>query len=201
MKKLFLAITAMMLLGCSNNVEPIKETYNPQLPPITQVGANTFGCKIDGVVMVPRNSIGYLPPGSDHYPVIVSRGINYEYRYIQAADRRKTQRGGVFLYLQNIPNQNYFSIGEYNVFEGISPSFLNDNYKNYIGVTRYKNGVALNYKSVENSGKIIITKNDNNIFSGTFYCKVKNVQAPYDVIDITEGRFDFGLNITTTNFP
>jgi hypothetical protein len=201
MKILFLTITSIILIGCSNDDEPKQETYNPQLPAITQVGANTFGCKIDGVVMVPRSSIGYLPPGSDHYPIIVSRGINYEYRYIQAADRRETQRGGVFLYFQNIPNQNYFSVGEYSVFEGISPSFLDDNYKNYIYVTRYKNGVAMNYKSVENSGKIIVTKSENAIFSGTFYCKVKNVEAPYDVIDITEGRFDFGQNINSTNFP
>jgi hypothetical protein len=201
MKNVIFLFLFCFLFSC-DSTDDIKKEYDPQLPPVTTIGANTFGCKIDGKIMIPRNSIGYLPPGSRHYPVINLNGINGEYTYIQAADRRETQRGGVFLYLQNEPNLNTFEVGEYDIFNGISPSFLNDNYKNYVYVTRYVNGVAQNYKSIENTGKIIITKSENSIFSGTFYCKVKNVEHPFDIIDITEGRFDINKsNINSTNFP
>ena len=202
MKSTILILAVFFLLACKERTNEEDKPYDPQLPPITMVGANTFGCKINGVVMVPRNSIGYVPPGSNHYPVINLNGINNEYTYIQAADLRETNRGGVFLYLQNTAGTPTFQVGEYDIFDGISPSFLNDNYNNYIYVTAYKNGVANNYKSIAGIGKIIITKNENSIFSCTFSCKVKNVSNSSDIIDITEGRFDINKsNINTTNFP
>lgn len=202
MKNLILIFAlATLSLACGRSSENQQDTYNPQLPPITQTGANTFGCKINGVVMVPRNSIGYVPPGSNHYPITVAGGTNNEYMYIQASDRRETNRGAVFIYLQNFSGNNYFSTGEYQIFDGISPSFLNDNYNNYIYVSAYKNGISNNYKSMAGTGKIILTRNDNAILSGTFYCKVKNVNDPSDIIDISEGRFDFNSLINTTNFP
>ncbi|KMQ67526.1 hypothetical protein ACM44_14780, partial [Chryseobacterium koreense CCUG 49689] len=61
MKNLILIFAlATLSLACGRSSENQQDTYNPQLPPITQTGANTFGCKINGVVMVPRNSIGYV---------------------------------------------------------------------------------------------------------------------------------------------
>ncbi len=151
--------------------------------------------------MVPRNSIGYVPPGSNHYPVIVAGNSNNDYLYIQAADRRETNRGGIFLYLQNTSGTPTFNTGDYSIFDGISPSFLNDNYNNYIYITAYKDGIANNYKSIAGTGKITLLKNDNSVLAGTFYCQAKNVNNPNDIIDVSEGRFDFGSSINTTNFP
>ncbi|MFC6267754.1 hypothetical protein [Frigoriflavimonas asaccharolytica] len=191
-----------VLVQCARSSEDsTQDAYNPQLPAITTTGANTFGCKINGVVMVPRNSIGYIPPGSNHYPIIVAGSSNNEYLYIQAADKRETKRGGVFIYLQNLSANNYFQTGEYEIYDGISPSFLNDNYNNYIYITAFKDGVVNNYKSIAGTGKIVLLKNDNAILSGTFFCKARNVQNPNDIIDITDGRFDFGNTINSTNFP
>lgn len=202
MKSTILILTTFFLLACKERSNEEEKPYDPQLPPITMVGANTFGCKINGVVMVPRNSIGYVPPGSNHYPVIGREGVNSEYLYIQAADLRETNRGGVFIYLQNTTGATTFQIGDYPIYDGIAPSFFNDNYKNYIYITAYKNGVPHNYKSIVGSGKITISKNENSIFSGTFSCKVKNVNDENDIIDITDGRFDFNkTNMNTTNFP
>ncbi|MBS1947911.1 MAG: hypothetical protein JST47_09105 [Bacteroidetes bacterium] len=45
-----LAISLLSLVdGCSCK----KSVAEPQLPPITQTGANTFGCKVNGKVWVP----------------------------------------------------------------------------------------------------------------------------------------------------
>ncbi|WP_187477484.1 hypothetical protein [Amniculibacterium sp. G2-70] len=201
MKSTILILTTFFLLACKERSNEEEKPYDPQLPPITMVGANTFGCKINGVVMVPRNSIGYVPPGSNHYPVWTQKGIDNEYKFIQAADLRETKRGGVFLYLQNTVGSTIFQSGDYPIFDGITPSYLNDNYNNYIYVTVYKNGVANNYKSIAGTGKITLSVNSNLICSGTFNCKAKNVNDPNDIIEITDGRFDFGVNINTTNFP
>nr|WP_241154767.1 hypothetical protein [Amniculibacterium aquaticum] len=93
MKNLILTLVfALAFLGCDRNSG--ENEYNPQLPPITMVGANTFGCKINGVVMVPRNSIGYVPPGSDHYPV--KRSSSSEYEDIFATDGRSNM-GAIYI--------------------------------------------------------------------------------------------------------
>ena len=105
------------------------------------------------------------------------------------------------MYLQNTVGSTIFQSGDYPIFDGITPSYLNDNYNNYIYVTAYKNGVANNYKSIAGTGKITLSVNSNLICSGTFNCKAKNVNDPNDIIEITDGRFDFGVNINTTNFP
>jgi hypothetical protein len=69
MKNLILTLVfALAFLGCD------------------RTGANTFGAIINGKVMVPRNSIGYVPPGSDHYPV--KRSSSSEYEDIFATDGR-----------------------------------------------------------------------------------------------------------------
>lgn len=58
------------------------------------------------------------------------------------------------------------------------------------------------YNANPNSGSIIITKNDNNIISGTFSGKLQNVSDPNDTLEITEGRFDFNKNsINDYKFP
>jgi hypothetical protein len=52
------------------------------------------------------------------------------------------------------------------------------------------------YSSYENSGTITITRFDseNKIYSGTFYFKAVNRDAPNDIIEVTNGRFDVDLN-------
>ena len=59
MKILFLK-TALLLavvtfFNCSNNDDPLNK-----LPTITQTGANTFGCAINGEVLTPKDARGSL---------------------------------------------------------------------------------------------------------------------------------------------
>ncbi|CAD0001286.1 hypothetical protein [Flavobacterium salmonis] len=55
MKNLLLLFTALFILtSCDKDKDDDKPT-NPidQLPPVTQTGANTFGCLLDGEVFKP----------------------------------------------------------------------------------------------------------------------------------------------------
>jgi hypothetical protein len=178
---------AIILYNCEGQTE--EESWNPELPPITQIGANTFGCKINGQVMVPRDSrvsqLGGIPTG-------VAYGTDSEYDWIKASDRYTT-RGGVAF---KIPNLQTLKIGEY-IVETMVGGYVSTN-PNVVYMGASKNGY---YGSIEATGKIIITRYDDEVISGTFYCKLKNDHNPNDIIEITEGRFDFDKNtINTTLF-
>ena len=200
MKHIILTLAfTLSFLGCNRNSG--ENDYNPQLPPITQTGANTFGAVINGKVMVPRNSIGYIPPGSDHYAVDYYESNEYE--EILAADSRETQRGWVYVYLKNPFPSNLTSVGSYPI--GNSNGTMSSSTAQNTCITAvYKGKNATNpvYLSIENTGLVTLTKNDNLTISGTFSCKLKNKDNPNDIIEITDGRFDFNKNtINTTNFP
>lgn len=67
----------------------------------------------------------------------------------------------------------------------------------------YENTTDLSkkYLSIENTGTINITKNNNDIVSGTFSCKLKSEENPNKIIEIKDGRFDFNKNtINSTDF-
>lgn len=53
MKTIIATLISIVMLGaCSSD----KQTdYNPQLPPITQTGANTFGVVMNNTIFVPRS--------------------------------------------------------------------------------------------------------------------------------------------------
>ena len=179
---------AIILYNCEGPTE--EESWNPELPPITQIGANTFGCKINGQVMVPRDSrvsqLGGIPTGVEY-------GSDTDYDWIEASDRY-TATGGVAI---KIPNLQTLKVGEYEVktivggFASTHPNII------YIQATHHQGF----YGSIEGTGKIIITRYDDEVISGTFYCKLKNRDIPDNFIEITEGRFDFNKNtINTTRF-
>ncbi|WP_211224056.1 hypothetical protein [Flavobacterium tegetincola] len=45
-------------------------------------------------------------------------------------------------------------------------------------------------------------ENSGTIISGTFNCKVRNINDPSDEIEITDGRFDINsLTVALTYFP
>lgn len=83
-----------------------------QLPPETQTGANTFGAIINGQVMIPRNSIGYIPPGSSHNAVRYTRSDNWE--EIATSDSR-TNMGGIYIYIQNTEKKYPLKVDKYNI--------------------------------------------------------------------------------------
>ena len=183
-----IAIFIITACGCSKISDG--DTWNPELPPITQTGANTFGCKINGEVMVPRDS-RFGHPGGGVTPTGVTYGNTpYGYDWIKAVDRY-TSRGAVAFKLPEIQN---LGVGEYlvkNIEAGFATTYPNIIYMQ----AKYNNDL---YGSIEGTGKIIITRYDNEVISGTFYCKLKGYNNPNDIIEITEGRFDFNKSTIDT---
>jgi hypothetical protein len=199
------AIAVLTLTGCTkdNTSQP---QYNPQLPAVTQTGANTIGCKINGVVMIPRNSVDSNFPFENINPVSYLSGLNFEYEKISAGDdNRNTLRGGITIYFQNNPitgNPTY--VGNHPINDGILTSGFNDNYKDYITVSKYNASKKVYdlYFSIEATGSVNLTKSDDKTISGTFSCKAKNENNPNDIIEVTDGRFDFNkATINTIKFP
>ena len=55
MKTTIITLLSLFLLnGCDKDDKPAD--YNPQLPAITQTGANTFGVVLNNIIYVPRSS-------------------------------------------------------------------------------------------------------------------------------------------------
>ena len=88
MKHLFLKTTLLFftitLSNCEEQTE--EETWNPQLPPITQNGANTFGAIVDGRVFAPKGSRTFLIPmemiNGLLEPIILKTLLEHTYIYI-----------------------------------------------------------------------------------------------------------------------
>lgn len=196
MKNLILILlTAVSLSYCSKDDD--KSSY--QLPPITQSGANTFGAIINGQVMIPRNSIGYIPPGSSHNAVRYSYFNNWEEI---AANDGKTNMGGIYIFIDNIEKKSPIKVNNYSV--GNSNGAFSNSFAANTLITADVYDSNRNFKtylSIANTGSINVTRSDNDVISGTFSCKLRYKENPNDIIEIKDGRFDFDKNtINSTNF-
>ena len=198
MKYLFLPFL-VLLFGCTKT-----ETTNSKdtLPPITQVGANTAGCIIDGKVLVPKNgtnsinggvvygleastgsNFNNLPYGNDYFSIIISnlkdKGHNY----------------WIYVYIDNLSN----GIGQYMVEQSNGQFFNQTSHNPQIIVRETYDGVSgKTYLSSHNSGTINITRFDfntlyNTIISGTFNATLYNDSNPTETIQVTDGRFDLKI--------
>jgi hypothetical protein len=190
MKKYILAgllplLTATLLLHACYPDPP--STYEPNiidytvLPPITQTGANTFGCKVNGKVWVPR-----VPYGTFLY-----RPID-----VLVSEKNGSGSGGVTCNLvdieQGIDNWlqisfalTYFKTGDF--CYGISGGRGSAQFRTVQGVW-YSSNFHPNPNNCIN-----ITRFDTieNIISGTFQFDVYKDTIPNNhKIEITEGRFD-----------
>lgn len=161
------------------------------LPPITQEGLNTFGCKINGEVLVPKDGKGSLfvggAKGLRSALAVVSE--EKKYYYIQAVNAEYIGGDYIFLYLPNLK-----SAGRYVLGNSIGSTLWENNSPNHAIVTSYDefdNGES--YLSFENGGSIVVDRYDtiNFIISGTFQFRAIKESDPFsDTLSVTEGRFD-----------
>jgi hypothetical protein len=197
MKTKIATLISIVILGaCSSD----KQTENtPQLPAITQTGANTFGAIINGQIMIPRNSTGYIPPGSSHNAVSYLSSNNWE--QIQAGDA-KTKRGYIYIYIENNKKQYPLKVDNYIVGESDGATEHEFSKNTLItAIINLPDGEQKTYLSITDTGTINITRSDNVIISGTFSCKLRFKDNPNDIIEIKDGRFDFNKNtINSTDF-
>lgn len=173
MKKLLIIFTIIyILIGCDKDDAPKPIIFPVQLlPAATQVGANTFGCLLDGQVFIPGNAPN---PLDAQYQL-----INGEYFFGIDAARRFGSNNFIALGMgtNNLP-----------IVAGTTYQLLE--WENGKANGGYFLNTSTTYTSSLNTGQMKITKLDtvNQIVSGTFW---------YDIIDnqgvkheIREGRFD-----------
>ena len=185
-KSLNMLCTLIMLCFCfaqckKTNTPDTPKTELEKLPPITQTGANTFGCLVNGVAWLPNGSKPQT--GGPNIQVYVDPtfqggrfGITgHQYQNFQSQvgfGSVQCTNGGIFdisLPVQTLGYSRFLN----NVNTCEFSSFDSGTYrKGFFNISRYD----LN----------------NGIFSGTFEFTIKS-QTCGDTVRITNGRFDVKL--------
>ena len=150
---------------------------DPELPPITQTGEDTFGCLVDGEVWLPKGQLIYTP----RTRVYLERYFDIKIWHIGAS--RKISSGFAF----RIPEDNLHE-GIVNIIVAKSKD---------LGIyfdldKKYPNENFSWNKDLQ--GELIISRLDtiNRIVAGTFWFDLMSEKGTK--IDIRDGRFDLRIN-------
>jgi hypothetical protein len=179
-----LAITLLSMRCRKNKNEPeVPKTELEKLPPITQTGANTFGCLVNGVAWLPNGT----KPSNGGPNIQVYVDPTFQGGRFGISGHKYNENAGNTVDLLATPciaNGQYF-ISQNNLFIQYGKRILNN-------ICEISSNEALT--SVKN-GTLNITKYDltNRIFSGTFEATLYNPSTCTDTIKITNGRFDVKL--------
>ena len=150
----------------------------PDLPPETQIGADTFGCYLNGVPWKPAyaNSSGIF--GRSILLLQYDPGDNYSFNLIAKQEKQPVNEWmAVFSWRVS-------SVGTYSLKKGSS----NEGGHTYGSPTT---GTIMNYDSgVISDGELVITKIDmqKRFISGRFWFKLE--KQGITPINVTGGRFD-----------
>ncbi len=161
-----------------------------KLPPETQEGKNTFGCKINGKNWVPDGGPGFAgaKPISGGFVVMYDE---QKKEFVAIEIKANSSNGEtVGFYLSTHLIGNY----DLNADTPIKPfSFTPKNYGLYFSESKSQyvtNSKATGIVTVTQSG---LSKTG--IISGTFSFRCSNVKNPNETVEITNGRFD--INVRT----
>ena len=173
------------LTGCSDDT-----SFAPSLPPITQTGANTFGCYIDGNLLVPRDGDGTFNSPSHGATHFVTGTPPTDYNSSLTIHDYTGNARLLQLYIENVQNgEGLYQIKESNCqdFAGGNP---NPSINIYCRLKDEQTGENKYYCSIENSGNLNITRYDysNGIISGTFDFNAVNKDDSNDIIEITRNK-------------
>jgi len=166
-KQLFGLIIGALLL-CSASCK--KNDTEPQLPPVTQTGENTFGCLVNGEVWLPQKGMMVPPYGT-------SNNQNLDKRWMIDC---VNQYGTILL-----------TICQDSVLNG-SSTFSNEDLCSFAKFIDRSTDESLNYITDGDTfnGKVTILKFDTEeeIIAGTFWFDA--VSDNGQQIQIRDGRFD-----------
>lgn len=169
---LYLALGLLTQCSSCKDADPSPEE---QLPPITQTGANTFGCLLNGQPWTPQGN-----SGTSNYSVV----------YCCAAD------GGVFdikVYRINSATQDYQNLYLFcRPIDKIGSYDFADSSKTDVYFSDRKTGCDVSSRDAGTyrKGTLTITRFDlqAGIISGTFEFTL--AKPGCDTIKVTQGRFD-----------
>ena len=163
------------------------------LPPITQIGANTFGCKINGQVWVPYFPCSEDPSGCSElaftvtqlYPPDTLNPLSF------GLEGGNVENGHTYLGISCLGDSDYNITGKTgtisqtgNHWDSLSVTYICDS------GFYFSSGYRTGYHTPGDN--VTITKFDpvKRIISGTFSCTLYGGNSP---IVITDGRFDFKI--------
>ena len=151
----------------------------------TQVGANTFSCKINGVVHIPNDEA--FSVRAIHTSLTLNEDPNYFNLSITTNYSREKPSEKVYITLYKINQVGIYKLSSNEFRFGTYILNVQNNSTGFFGVTY--NSRALN------KGEVNITKLDlvNKIISGTFWFEATNLNDPNDKVTVTEGRFDLKI--------
>lgn len=198
MKKILLALTiGLAAMGCRDREKEAQD----QLPPITQTGANTAGCLVNGKVLIPKNGFqNFGGPPAYGLKMGVGNGfhppnIGDDYIYFMITNYISTEVGQLYIYMPNLSN----GVGKYMVEQSDGKYFPEGPNNPHMIYSLKNNNKYKVYYSSSNSGEIDITRFDyhKGVYSAIFSAELYNRDNVDDKIFITEGRLD--IKVATLN--
>lgn len=199
---LTLVLSLQLFVACSNddNKSSVCQDY---LPAITTTGANTFGCCINGNLLIPRDGTGTIGGNDDGAGLFGGYPNSTDYYELDIRDFKSERTGKILIHMHQV---HVNGVGDYiinesngsNSIDGLNHTYL------HCRVFNVSTNTYQYYHSFENSGVLKVTRYDfsNRIISGTFNCSVVNSTNPNDIIEIKDGRFDINwLTLPNISFP
>ena len=181
MKKYLLICLALAFTMCCKKTDTNNlDAELAKLPPITQTGANTFGCLVNGKAVLPSGCIGCPPPLEGFYDNNPNGQFGLVCRY-------NNNHNDVGFGLDSILTYKNFIIDD-STNKNVRVALFNDKLSDscrWVGLV----GALSNFASIK--GNIKLTKVDvpNGIFSGTFNFTIKTKSCSN--YEVTNGRFDY----------
>ncbi len=204
MKRKFLLLTCFLQLfvSCSNE-DNKNSSCEDNLPQITTIGVNTFGCCINDNLLIPRDGSGTLGGNDDGMSYFGGYPDITDYYELDIRDFKSDKTGKILIHMHQV---HLNGIGNYiinesngnHAIDGLNHTYL------HCRVFDAKTNSYQYYRSFENSGLLKITRYDyaNGIISGVFDCVIKNSSDNSDTIKIKQGRFDInGYTLPNISFP
>jgi hypothetical protein len=186
--KIILTACLAILLTAASCKKNNNNSATDQLPPITQTGANTFGCLINGNVWLPKGYDGRFVNSRITIDPSYADGDLTIRTYRIEGDKRYS----ITLSSDSIKNIGLYQIKSYSRCKFVFGKNASDFSISYCSVTN-SNGIG-NPNNID--GYLKITKYDlvNRIFSGEFEVSFNNTDCGFgDPVRITQGRFDYRL--------
>jgi hypothetical protein len=166
--------------GCKKNKQG--EDTTEQLPPETQTGAYTFGCKVDGIVYKASGPGGLL----------ATQSINYDYfsdsTFVIRIASTSEKKFNMLIEFKctNVNSNCLLSVSPYAAtFYDNANGTIGNNTNVYSTTNTHTGNIVIKYFN-----GTIAPGNDGTIASGIF--NMECINANGKVIKITEGRFDSG---------
>ena len=152
------------------------------LPKATTEGLNTFGCKLNGEVWLPRKGFGLInnPPIIEAYYTKVKEVKSFNMVFLQGVNEKEIR----------LVTNELLKIGKYQFLKN-SPFFPEEYLTSYSG--NYVDDKYVLFSSATN--ELTITKIDTvqGIVSGSFQVDLKGLKNG-EIIKLTEGIFDIKYN-------